>query len=90
MSHSDVHLHLDAYLGVRQALGFQMRAERTLLRAAMGREARAFSQAHAPSWATLCATSRRTRTRAPSVPTLPWIGPVPRPPSGGQVGPPNA
>jgi integrase/recombinase XerD len=32
MSHSDVHLHLDAYLGVRQALGFQMRAERTLLR----------------------------------------------------------
>jgi integrase/recombinase XerD len=32
MSHSDLHLHLDAYLGVRQALGFQMRAERTLLR----------------------------------------------------------
>ena len=32
MSHRDVHLHLDAYLGVRQALGFQMRAERTLLR----------------------------------------------------------
>lgn len=32
MSHRDLHLHLDAYLGVRQALGFQMRAERTLLR----------------------------------------------------------
>ena len=32
MSHSNLHLHLDAYLGVRQALGFQMRAERTLLR----------------------------------------------------------
>jgi integrase/recombinase XerD len=32
MSHHDLHLHLDAYLSVRQALGFQMRAERTLLR----------------------------------------------------------
>ncbi len=32
MSHSSLHLHLDAYLSVRQALGFQMRAERTLLR----------------------------------------------------------
>ena len=32
MSHSNLHLHLDAYLGVRQTLGFQMRAERTLLR----------------------------------------------------------
>jgi integrase/recombinase XerD len=32
MSRHDLHLHLDAYLGVRQALGFQMRAERTLLR----------------------------------------------------------
>jgi integrase/recombinase XerD len=32
MSHRDVHLHLDASLGVLQALGLQMRAERTLLR----------------------------------------------------------
>jgi integrase/recombinase XerD len=32
MSASLLHLHLDAYLGVREALGFQMRAERTLLR----------------------------------------------------------
>lgn len=32
MSHRDLHLHLDAYLSVREALGFQMRAERTLLR----------------------------------------------------------
>ena len=32
MSYGALHLHLDAYLGVRQALGFQMRAERTLLR----------------------------------------------------------
>jgi integrase/recombinase XerD len=36
MSHPDVHLHLDAYLSVRQALGFQMRAERTLLRDFVG------------------------------------------------------
>jgi integrase/recombinase XerD len=36
MSHHDWHLHLDAYLGVRQALGFQMRAERTLLRDFVG------------------------------------------------------
>jgi len=32
MSQSALHLHLDAYLNVREALGFQMRAERTLLR----------------------------------------------------------
>jgi integrase/recombinase XerD len=32
MSHRSLHLHLDAYLSVREALGFQMRAERTLLR----------------------------------------------------------
>ena len=32
MSHSALHLQLDAYLSVREALGFQMRAERTLLR----------------------------------------------------------
>jgi integrase/recombinase XerD len=36
MSHHDVHLHLDAYRSVRQALGFQMRAERTLLRDLVG------------------------------------------------------
>jgi len=36
MSHRSLHLHLDAYLGVRQALGFQMRAERTLLRDFVG------------------------------------------------------
>jgi integrase/recombinase XerD len=36
MSHHDLHLHLDAYLSVRQALGFQMRAERTLLRDFVG------------------------------------------------------
>ena len=36
MSHHDWHLHLDAYLSVRQALGFQMRAERTLLRDFVG------------------------------------------------------
>jgi len=29
MSHRSFHLHLDAYLSVREALGFQMRAERT-------------------------------------------------------------
>ena len=32
MSHRSLHRHLDAYLSVREALGFQMRAERTLLR----------------------------------------------------------
>jgi integrase/recombinase XerD len=32
MSHRSLHHHLDAYLSVREALGFQMRAERTLLR----------------------------------------------------------
>ena len=32
MSQSDLHLHLDMYISVREALGFQMRAERTLLR----------------------------------------------------------
>jgi integrase/recombinase XerD len=32
MSSSSLHLHLDAYISVREALGFQMRAERTLLR----------------------------------------------------------
>src|SRR4029453_2565992 len=32
MSQHALHLHLDAYINVRQALGFQMRAERTLLR----------------------------------------------------------
>jgi integrase/recombinase XerD len=32
MSQPDLHLHLDAYLSLREALGFQMRAERTLLR----------------------------------------------------------
>ncbi len=32
MSHLDLPLRLDAYLSVRAALGFQMRAERTLLR----------------------------------------------------------
>jgi hypothetical protein len=32
MSDSALHLHLDAYLSVREALGFRMRAERTLLR----------------------------------------------------------
>jgi integrase/recombinase XerD len=32
MSPSVVQLQLDAYLSVREALGFQMRAERTLLR----------------------------------------------------------
>jgi hypothetical protein len=32
MSQPDLHLHLDSYLSVREALGFQMRAERTLLR----------------------------------------------------------
>ena len=32
MSQHALHLHLDAYINVREALGFQMRAERTLLR----------------------------------------------------------
>ena len=32
MSRPDFHLHLDTYLSVREALGFQRRAERTLLR----------------------------------------------------------
>ena len=32
MSPSVVQLQLDAYLSTREALGFQMRAERTLLR----------------------------------------------------------
>jgi integrase/recombinase XerD len=32
MSRPDLHLHLDTYLSVREALGFQLRAERTLLR----------------------------------------------------------
>ena len=32
MSQPDLQLHLDSYLSVREALGFQMRAERTLLR----------------------------------------------------------
>ena len=32
MNRPDLHLHLDAYLSVREALGFQMRAARTLLR----------------------------------------------------------
>jgi integrase/recombinase XerD len=32
MSQADLHLHLDMYISVREALGFQMRAERTLLR----------------------------------------------------------
>jgi integrase/recombinase XerD len=36
MSQRSLHLHLDAYLSVRQALGFQMRAERTLLRDFVG------------------------------------------------------
>jgi integrase/recombinase XerD len=41
MSHRSLHLHLDAYLRVREALGFQMRAERTLLRDFVG-----FVEAH--------------------------------------------
>ena len=41
MSHTSLHLHLDAYLSVREALGFQMRAERTLLRDFVG-----FVEAH--------------------------------------------
>jgi hypothetical protein len=32
MSPSVLHVQLDAYLSIREALGFQMRAERTLLR----------------------------------------------------------
>ena len=36
MSHRSLHHHLDAYLSVREALGFQMRAERTLLRDFVG------------------------------------------------------
>jgi hypothetical protein len=32
MNPSVLSLHLDAYISVREALGFQMRAERTLLR----------------------------------------------------------
>jgi integrase len=36
MSHTSLHRHLDAYLSVREALGFQMRAERTLLRDFVG------------------------------------------------------
>ena len=32
MHAADLHLHLDSYLSLREALGFQMRAERTLLR----------------------------------------------------------
>lgn len=32
MSQPDLHLYLDSYLSVRETLGFQMRAERTLLR----------------------------------------------------------
>jgi hypothetical protein len=31
MSQPDFHLHLESYLSLREALGFQMRAERTLL-----------------------------------------------------------
>jgi len=30
MSDRGLHLHLDGYLSVREALGFQMRVERTL------------------------------------------------------------
>jgi integrase/recombinase XerD len=41
MSHRSLHLSLDAYLSVREALGFQMRAERTLLRDFVG-----FVEAH--------------------------------------------
>jgi integrase/recombinase XerD len=41
MSHRSLHLHLDAYLSMREALGFQMRAERTLLRDFVG-----FVEAH--------------------------------------------
>ena len=36
MSHPSIHLHLDTYLSVREALGFQMRAECTLLRDFVG------------------------------------------------------
>jgi integrase len=41
MSPRSLHVHLDAYLSVREALGFQMRAERTLLRDFVG-----FVEAH--------------------------------------------
>jgi integrase/recombinase XerD len=41
MSPRSLHVHLDAYLSVREALGFQMRAERTLLRDFVG-----FIEAH--------------------------------------------
>ena len=41
MNPRSLHLHLDAYLSVREALGFQMRAERTLLRDFVG-----FVEAH--------------------------------------------
>jgi hypothetical protein len=44
MSHRSLHLSLDAYLSVREALGFQMRAERTLLRDFVG-----FVEAHGDS-----------------------------------------
>jgi hypothetical protein len=32
MNAADLHLHLDSYLSLREALGFQMRVARTLLR----------------------------------------------------------
>jgi len=32
MTPANLHFHLDAYLSLREALGFQMRVERTLLR----------------------------------------------------------
>ena len=41
MSHRSLHLSLDAYLSVRETLGFQMRAERPLLRDFVG-----FVEAH--------------------------------------------
>jgi hypothetical protein len=71
MSDSALHLHLDAYLSVREALGFQMRAERTLLR-------------------DFVHFSRPALPLAPSVPSAPWTGPVPRQPGGGRAEPPNA
>jgi len=41
MSHRSLHLYLDAYLSVREGLGFQMWAERSLLRDFVG-----FVEAH--------------------------------------------
>ena len=32
MTVAELHLHLDGYLAVREALGFRLQAERTLLR----------------------------------------------------------